>query len=71
MDVVCSGIQFATMKHICSEIDVKGVFYHITPDHVKLTGLSHSLKSFSEVLKRRIKDHIKDMQTKSRVLSRK
>jgi hypothetical protein len=71
MDVDCSGIQFATMKHICSEIEVKGVFYHITPDHVKLTGLSHSLKSFSEVLKRRIKDHIKDMQTKSRVLSRK
>jgi hypothetical protein len=71
MDVDCSGIQFATMKHICSEIEVKGVFYHITPVHVKLTGLSHSLKSFSEVLKRRIKEHIKDMQTKTRVLSRK
>jgi len=71
MDVDSGGIQFATMKQICSEIAVKGVFYHITPDHVKLTGLSHSLKSFSEILKRRIKDHIKDQQTKVRILSRK
>ena len=71
MDVDCRGIQFATMKHICSEIDVKGVFYHIAPDHVKLTGLTHSLKSFSDVLKRRIKEYIKDLQTKTRILSRK
>lgn len=71
MDIDCNGILFATMKQICSEIDVKGVFYYITPDHVKLTGLSHSLKSFSEVLRRRIKDHIKDHQTKSRIVSRK
>lgn len=71
MDVDCGGIQFATMKHICSEIDIKSVFYQITPDHVKLTGLSHTVKSFSEVLKRRIKDHIKDQQKKSRVFSRK
>lgn len=71
MDVDCCGILFATMKQLCSEIDVKGVFYYITPDHVKLTGLTHSLKSFSEVLKRRIKEHIKDQQTKSRILSRK
>ncbi len=71
MDVDSCGILFATMKQICSEIDVKGVFYYITPDHVKLTGLSHSLKSFSEVLRRRIKEHIKDQQTKSRIVSRK
>jgi hypothetical protein len=71
MDVDYAGIQFATMKRICSEVEVKGVFYYITPDHVKLTGLSHCLKSFSEVLKRRIKEHIKDQQTKSRILSRK
>ncbi len=71
MDVVCGGIQFATMKHICSEIGVKGVFYQITPDYVKLTGLSHSLKSFSEILKRRIKEHNKEQQAKVRVLSRK
>jgi hypothetical protein len=71
MDVDSGGIQFATMKQICSEIEVKGVFYYITPEHVKLTGMSHHLKSFSEVLKRRIKDHIKDKQMKVRVLSRK
>jgi len=71
MDVDSGGIQFATMKQICSEIDVKGVFYYITPDHVKLTGLSHSLKSFSEVLKRRIKDYLKDQQSRSRIFSRK
>ena len=71
MDVDCCGIQFATMKQICSEIDVKGVFYYITPEHVKLTGLAHSLKSFSEVLKRRIKEYIKDQQSKSRIVSRK
>jgi len=71
MNVDCCGILFATMKQICSEIDVKGVFYYITPDHVKLTGLAHSLKSFSEVLKRRIKEYIKDQMTKTRILSRK
>ncbi len=71
IEVDCCGIQFATMKRLCSEIDVKGVFYYITPTNVKLSGLSHSLKSFSEVLKRRIKEHIKDQQTKSRILSRK
>jgi len=71
MDVDCNGIQFATMKQICSEIGVKGVFYYITPDHVKLTGMSYHLKSFSEVLKRRIKEHNKEQQAKARVLSRK
>jgi hypothetical protein len=71
IEVDCCGILFATMKRLCSEIDVKGVFYYITPAHVKLTGLTHSLKSFSEVLKRRIKEHIKDQQAKTRVLSRK
>ena len=71
MEVDCGGIQFATMKQICSEIGVKGVFYYITPEHVKLTGLSHSLKSFSEILKRRIKEYIKDNQTRSRIFSRK
>jgi len=70
IEVDCCGILFATMKRLCSEIDVKGVFYYITPDCVKLTGLTHSLKSFSEVLKRRIKEHIKDQQTKSRIVSR-
>jgi hypothetical protein len=71
MDVDSGGIQFATMKHICSEIGVKGVFYYITPDHVKLTGMSYHLKSFSEVLKRRIKDYLKDQQSRSRIFSRK
>lgn len=71
MEVDCCGIPFAAMKQLCSEIDVKVVFYYITPDHIKLTGLTHSLKSFSEVLKRRIKEHIKDQQSKSRILSRK
>jgi len=71
MDVDCDGIQFATMKQICSEIGVKGVYYYITQDHVKLTGMSYHLKSFSEVLKRRIKEHNKEQQAKARVLSRK
>ena len=71
MDVDSGGIQFATMKHICSEIGVKGVFYYITPDHVKLNGMSHHLKSFSEILKRRIKEYNKEHQAKVRVLSRK
>jgi hypothetical protein len=69
IDVDCCGIHFSSMKHICSEIAVKGVFYTITHEHVKLTGLSHSLKNFSEILKRRIKEHIKDQQTKLRVVS--
>lgn len=71
MEVECNGILFASMKQICSEIDVKGVFYFITPTHVKLTGLPHHLKNFSEILKRRIKERVKDQQTNFRVLSRK
>jgi hypothetical protein len=71
MDVDCCGVQFASMKQICSEIAVKGVFYYITPEHVKLTGMTHHLKSFSEILKRRIKEHLKDQQTPMRVVSRK
>ena len=71
MEVDSGGIQFATMKHICSEIGVKGVFYYITPDYVKLTGMSHHLKNFSDILKRRIKEHNKEQQAKVRVLSRK
>ena len=66
-DVHTNGIQFATMKQICSEIGVKGVFYYITPEHVKLTGMVQSLKSFSEILKRRIREK----QTRTHVLSRK
>jgi hypothetical protein len=67
LEVNCNGVQFLTMKKICSEIIVKGVFYCITPVHVELTGLEYNLKQFSEVLKRRIKE--KNLE--NRVLSRK
>ena len=67
MEVDSNGIQFLTMKQICSEIIVKGVFYYITPVHVELTGLEYNLKKFSEVLRRRIKEK----NSENRVFSRK
>jgi hypothetical protein len=67
MEVDCKGMLFNIVKSICQGIDVKGVYYFITPNHVELTGLPFHLKNFSEILKRRIRDE----QSEVRVLSRK
>lgn len=67
IEVDCKGMLFDIVKSICQGIDVKGVYYFITVNHVELTGLPFNLKNFSEILKRRIRDE----HTEVRVLSRK
>jgi hypothetical protein len=62
------GFDFYEIKKICKEIEIKGVYFFITPENIELTGLPFNVKNFSEILKRRIKDH---QLTESRVLSRK
>ena len=66
-NVACAGMDFYEVKDICKEIDIQGVYFFITHEHVELTGLPFNVKSFSETLKRRLKDH----PTEARVLSRK
>ena len=65
--VACTGMDFYDVKHICKEIDIKGVYFYITPEYVELSGLPFNIKNFSDILKRRLKDHT----TEARVLSRK
>jgi hypothetical protein len=65
--VECRGMDFYEVKGICKEINVNGVYFFITPDHVELTGLPFNTKNFSDILKRRIREQ----QTESLVLSRK
>ena len=67
IEVDCKGMLFDIVKSICQGIDMKGVYYFITVNHVELTGLPFNLKNFSEILKRRIRDE----HTEVRVLSRK
>lgn len=65
--VACVGMDFYDVKGICKEIDIKGVYFYITPEYVELSGLPFNVKNFSEALKRRLKDQT----TEARVLSRK
>ena len=65
--VACTGMDFYNVKAICKEIDIKGVYFYITPEYVELSGLPFNVKNFSEALKRRLKEH----PTEVRVLSRK
>jgi hypothetical protein len=65
--VDCKGIEFYEVKDICKEIEIKGVYFFITPEYIELTGLPFNVKGFSEILKRRLKEQ----HTESRVLSRK
>jgi len=65
--VACAGMDFYEVKKICKEIDIKGVYFYITPENVELSGLPFNIKGFSDILKRRLKDH----HTEARVLSRK
>jgi hypothetical protein len=67
LKVGCTGMDFYDVKNICKEIDIKGVYFYITPEHVELSGLPFNVKNFSESLKRRLKDQ----PTEARVLSRK
>ena len=67
LKVSCAGMDFYDVKNICKEIDIKGVYFYITPEHVELSGLPFNVKNFSESLKRRLKDQ----PTEARVLSRK
>jgi hypothetical protein len=65
--VKCSGIDFYDVKEVCKEIDIEGVYFYITPEHVELSGLPFNLKNFSEVLKNRLKD----VPSEAREVSRK
>lgn len=65
--VKCSGMDFYYVKEICKEIDIKGVYFYITPEHVELSGLPYNVKSFSEILKNRLKD----VPSQAREVSRK
>jgi hypothetical protein len=65
--VACAGMDFYEVKDICKEIDIQGVYFYITPEHVELTGLQDNVKNFSDILKRRLKNHPREV----RVLSRK
>jgi hypothetical protein len=67
LKVGCAGMDFYEVKDICKEIDIKGVYFYITPENVELSGLAFNIKNFSDILKRRLKDH----PTEARVLSRK
>jgi hypothetical protein len=66
-NVECKGMDFYDVKEICKEIDIKGVYFYITPEYVELSGLPFNVNNFCEILKRRLKEH----QTEARVLSRK
>lgn len=68
LKVPCIEKDFYEVKEICKGIDIKGVYFFITPENVELSGLQFNVKNFSEILKRRLKDH---QSTESRVLSRK
>ena len=65
--VDCNGMDFYEVKDICKQIEIKGVYFYITPEHVELTGLPYNVKNFSDILKRRLKEQ----HTETRVLSRK
>lgn len=65
--VKCSGMDFYDVKDVCKEIDIKGVYFYITPDHVELSGLPYNINSFSEILKNRLKD----VPSQAREVSRK
>jgi hypothetical protein len=67
LKVGCAGMDFYEVKDICKEIDIKGVYFYITPENVELSGLAFNIRNFSDILKRRLKDH----PTEARVLSRK
>jgi hypothetical protein len=66
-NVACAGMEFYDVKDICKEIDIKGVYFFITPEHVELSGLPYNVRNFSETLKR----CLKDKSSETRVLSRK
>ena len=65
--VKCSGMDFYDVKGVCKEIDIKGVYFYITPDHVELSGLPYNVKNFCEILKNRLKD----VPSEAREVSRK
>jgi hypothetical protein len=65
--VKCTGIDFYDVKDVCKEIDIKGVYFYITPEYVELSGLPFNVKSFSEILKNRLKD----VPSQAREVSRK
>ena len=65
--VDCQGMDFYDVKDKCKEIDIKGVYFYITPENVELTGLPFNVKNFSDILKRRLKEQ----HSETRVLSRK
>jgi len=69
--VDCKGIDFYEVKDICKQIEIKGVYFFITPENVELTGLPFNVKNFSEILKRRLKEHQKNQSIEVRVVSRK
>jgi hypothetical protein len=69
--VDCKGMDFYEVKDICKEIEIAGVYFFITPENVELSGLPFNVKNFSEILKRRLKEHQKEQSTEGRVLSRK
>jgi len=54
--VNCSGMDFYDVKDVCKKIDIKGVYFYITPNHVELSGLPYNVKNFCEILKNRLKD---------------
>jgi hypothetical protein len=66
-NVECAGMDFYEVKEICKSIDIKGVYFFITPEHVELSGLPFNVNNFCEILKRRLKEQ----QPEVRVLSRK
>jgi hypothetical protein len=69
--VDCKGMDFYEVKEICKQIEIAGVYFFITPENVELSGLPFNVKNFSEILKRRLKEHQKEQSTEGRVLSRK
>ena len=65
--VNCSGMDFYDVKNVCKEIDIKGVYFYITPNHIELSGLQYNVNRFSEILKNRLKD----VPSQAREVSRK
>jgi len=65
--VKCSGMDFYDVKSVCKEIDIRGVYFYITPDHVELSGLPYNVKNFCDILKNRLKD----VSSEAREVSRK
>ena len=64
--VNCTGMDFYDVKNVCKEIDIKGVYFYITPNHIELSGLQYNVKNFCEILKNRLKDVPSQAQQVSR-----